>query len=59
MYISRIVYDGCYSFQDTDGQGSCLPNALFRHQKPLKNANLGHYFGRCFRGSAAVFCAEY
>lgn len=29
MYISRIVYDGCYSFQDTDGQGSCLPNALF------------------------------
>lgn len=29
MYISRIVYDGCYSFQDTDGQGSCLPNTLF------------------------------
>lgn len=29
MYISRIVYDGCCSFQDTNSQGSCLPNALF------------------------------
>lgn len=33
MYISRIVYDGCYSFQDTDGQGSCLPSALFNLTK--------------------------
>lgn len=29
MYISRIVYDGCCSFQDTNSQGSCLPDALF------------------------------
>lgn len=29
MYISRIVYDGCCSFQDTNSQGSCLPNELF------------------------------
>lgn len=29
MYISRIIYDGCCSFQDENSQGSCLPSALF------------------------------
>lgn len=29
MYISRIVYNGCCSFQDTNSQGSSLPSALF------------------------------
>lgn len=29
MYISRIVYNDCCSFQDTNSQGSSLPSALF------------------------------
>ncbi len=29
MYVSRIVYEGCCSFQDMDSCGSSLPNSLF------------------------------
>ncbi len=29
MYISRIVYSNCCSFQDTNRQGSSLPSSLF------------------------------
>lgn len=29
MYISRIEYDGCNSFQDANYQGSSQPDSLF------------------------------
>ena len=29
MYISRVQYEGCCSFQDTNSQGSAQPDSLF------------------------------
>ena len=29
MYLSRIVYDGCSSYQDANCQGTSLPDSLF------------------------------
>ena len=29
MYLSRIVYEGCSSYQDANCQGSSLPDSLF------------------------------
>ena len=29
MYVSRIVYDGCCSFQDANSRCSSLPDSLF------------------------------
>lgn len=29
MYIQRIIYEGCCSFEDTNREVSCDPNSLF------------------------------
>lgn len=29
MYVSRVQYEGCSSFQDTNAQGSSQPDSLF------------------------------
>ena len=29
MYLSRIIYDGCSSYQDANCQGTSLPDSLF------------------------------
>lgn len=29
MYVSRIIYEGCNSFQDANSQGSSIPDSLF------------------------------
>lgn len=29
MYVSRVQYEDCCSFQDTNSQGSSQPNSLF------------------------------
>lgn len=29
MYVSRVQYEGCCSFQDTNSQGSSQPDSMF------------------------------